>query len=226
MRSVAIIPAAGFGKRIGGEIPKQFLAINGKELIAYTLDVFQNSELIDEIVVATTDDGIDILEGIKIKYGFTKISAIVKGGEQRQDSVYAALKAVNLSYTDLAAVHDAARALLPLEVLNKALLSAYQKGSALVCLSVRDTIGILESNELEYIDRSKVQIVQTPQIFRYGELLSAFEQAYKDNYYGTDESSLMRRAGYPVHISEGSVYNFKVTTKEDIEIFEKLVKNY
>lgn len=222
MRVVAIIPAAGSGSRIGGEIPKQFLKFNGKELIAYTLDVFQRSEMIDEIIIATSGTGFEYIEDIRERYGYTKISSVVQGGKERQDSVFAALNAAKLSFNDLAAVHDAARALIPLEVLNNAIAKAKEAGSALVCVKARDTIGLIEDNGIEYIDRNKVILVQTPQIFKYGELLKAFNMAYEEGFYGTDESSLMRRAGYPVEISDGSSSNFKITTTEDIKLFEKI----
>lgn len=223
MRTVAIIPAAGSSTRIGGDVPKQFMKFNDRELIAYTLEVFQNSPLVDEIIVATSGTGHEIISEIRKRENLTKLTKIVEGGKERQDSVYNALKEADLAFDDLAAVHDAARALLPAEVLAKAVTEAKEKGSALVCMKARDTIGYLEFTGLDYIDRSKVYIVQTPQIFRYGELMDAFNKAYAAGWYGTDESSLMRRAGYPVHISEGSAINFKVTTKEDLQIFSKLI---
>lgn len=222
MRVVAIIPAAGSGSRIGGDIPKQFLKFNGKELIAYTLDVFQRSEMIDEIIIATSGVGFEYIEDIRARYGYTKISSVVQGGKERQDSVFAALNAAKLSFDDLAAVHDAARALLPLEVLNNAVTKAKEVGSALVCVKARDTIGLIGDNGIEYIDRNKVILVQTPQIFKYGELLKAFNMAYEAGFYGTDESSLMTRAEFPVEISDGSMSNFKITTNEDIKLFEKI----
>ncbi len=223
MRTLAIIPAAGSGSRTGSDVPKQFMKFNDRELIAYTIEVFQNSPLVDEIVIATTGTGHELIDSIKKREGFTKITKIVEGGNERQDSVFNALKAADMSFDDLAAVHDAARALLPAEVLTKAITDAKEKGSALVCMKARDTIGFLDNSGLDYIDRSKVYIVQTPQIFRYGELMDAFNKAYAEGWYGTDESSLMRRAGYPVNISEGSALNFKITTKEDLTIFSKLI---
>lgn len=223
MRTLAIIPAAGSGSRTGSDVPKQFMKFNDRELIAYTIEVFQNSPLVDEIVIATTGTGHELIDSIKKREGFTKITKIVEGGNERQDSVFNALKAAEMSFDDLAAVHDAARALLPAEVLTKAITDAKEKGSALVCMKARDTIGFLDNSGLDYIDRSKVYIVQTPQIFRYGELMDAFNKAYAEGWYGTDESSLMRRAGYPVNISEGSALNFKITTKEDLTIFSKLI---
>lgn len=222
MRVVAIIPAAGSGSRIGGDVPKQFMKFNGKELIAYTLDVFQRSDMIDEIIIATSGTGFEYIEDISARYGYTKISSVVQGGKERQDSVFAALKAAKLSFNDLAAVHDAARALLPLEVLNNAIVKAKEVGSALVCVKAKDTIGLIGDNGIDYIDRNKVIVVQTPQIFKYGELLKAFNLAYEEGFYGTDESTLMRRAGFPVEISDGSTSNFKITTNEDIKLFEKI----
>ncbi|KAB2907812.1 MAG: 2-C-methyl-D-erythritol 4-phosphate cytidylyltransferase [Ignavibacteriales bacterium] len=229
MRVVAIIPAAGSGSRVSGDVPKQFILFNNREMISYTLEVFQNSEVIDEIIVATSGQGRDILHAIKERDGLTKLTKIVDGGLERQDSVYNALKEANLAFDDLAVVHDAARALLPPEVLARAVATAKEKGSALVCQKARDTIGFLEngdlaeSGNLSYIDRNKVYLVQTPQIFRYGELTEAFERAYSEGWYGTDESTIMRRAGYPVFISDGSALNFKITTDEDLVIFSKLV---
>lgn len=223
MRTVAIIPAAGSGSRTGSDMPKQFMKFNDRELIAYTLEVFQNSPLVDEMVIATSGTGHELIDSIRKREGFTKITKIVEGGKERQDSVFNALKAADMSFDDLAAVHDAARALLPQAVLDEAIRSAREKGSALVCMKARDTIGFLDNSGLDYIDRNKVYIVQTPQIFRYGELMDAFSKAYAEGWYGTDESSLMRRAGYTVNISEGSALNFKVTTKEDLDIFSKLI---
>lgn len=223
MRTVAIIPAAGSGSRIGGDVPKQFMMFNDRELIAYTLEVFQNSPLVDEIIVATSGTGHEIINAIRKRDNLSKLTKIVEGGKERQDSVFNALKEADLAFDDLAAVHDAARALLPAGVLEKAIKDAKEKGSALVCMRARDTIGYMEYTELDYIDRNKVFIVQTPQIFRYGELMDAFKKAYAEGWYGTDESSIMRRAGYPVHISEGSALNFKITTKEDLSIFSKLI---
>ncbi len=209
MRTVAIIPAAGSGSRIGGDVPKQFMKFNDRELIAYTLEVFQNSPLVDEIIVATSGTGHEIIKAIRKRDSLSKLTKIVEGGKERQDSVFNALKEADLAFDDLAAVHDAARALLPADVLEKAIRHATEKGSALVCMKARDTIGYMEYTELDYIDRSKVYIVQTPQIFRYGELMDAFKKAYAEGWYGTDESSVMRRAGYPVYISEGSASTSK-----------------
>jgi len=225
LRVVAIIPAGGKGKRSGTETPKQYLKFHGKELIAYTIEVFHKNILVDEIIISAEPSYFSLLEEIKRKFNLTKISKIVEGGEERQDSVYNALKAIKAEDGDLVAVHDAARPLLPDDILTKAINTAKEKGNALVCLKARDTL--LKDDQIvnEYVDRSEMYYVQTPQIFKYGDLMKAMKKAYEMNFIGTDESMLIKELGIDINIVEGSMLNFKVTTATDIEIFEKLTSN-
>ena len=229
MRVFAIIPAGGKGKRSGTETPKQYLKFHGKELIAYTLEVFQKNNLVDEIIISAEPEYFSLLEEIKRKFNLAKISNIVEGGEERQDSVYNALKAISqrdgfpkVDDNDLVAVHDAARPMLSDSILTKAITTAKEKGNALVCLKARDTL--LKGDQIvkEYVDRSEIYYVQTPQIFRYKDLKKAMKKAYEKNFIGTDESMLVKELGININIVEGSMLNFKVTTMTDIEMFEKL----
>ena len=121
-------------------------------------------------------------------------------------------------------MHDAARPLLPQKVLTDAITIAKEKGNALVCIKSKDTL--IKGNQVveNYLDRNEVFYVQTPQIFRYSILMKAMKKAYEEELIGTDESMLVRRIGEKVNLVEGSPMNFKVTTLEDIEIFEGLVK--
>jgi 2-C-methyl-D-erythritol 4-phosphate cytidylyltransferase len=221
MKTVAIIPAGGKGARSGADAPKQYLKFSGKELIVYTLEVFQQNKHVDEIIIATESNYFGLLKKLKSEYNLTKISNIVEGGEERRDSVYNALKSLDAKDDDLIAVHDAARPLLPHEVLTNAIETAKQKGNALVCIKAKDTlikgIQVVES----YLDRDEVYYVQTPQIFSYHVLVKAMKQAYENNFIGTDESMLVRRIGEKINIVDGSVFNFKITTAEDIEMFER-----
>ena len=222
MKTFAIIPAGGKGKRGGTEVPKQYLKFHDKELIVYTLEVFQKNNLIDEIIISAEQEYLPLLNEIKEKYNFDKISKIVEGGKERQDSVYNALKSIKADDDDLIAVHDAARPLLPDKVLTTAINTAKEKGNALVCLKSRDTL--LKGDDIvnEYVDRSEMYYVQTPQIFNYKDLMNAMKNAYKKNFIGTDESMLIKELGIDINIVEGSMLNFKVTTATDIEMFEKL----
>lgn len=233
MNVFVVIPASGKGKRSGTETPKQYLKFHGKELIVYTLEVFQKNNLVDEIIISAEKEYFPLLNEIKRKFNLTKISMIVEGGEERQDSVYNALKSIKAKGAssddyarlndDLILVHDAARPLLPDSILTKAINTAKEKGNALVCLKARDTL--LKGDQLvsEYIDRSEMYYVQTPQIFKYGDLMKAMKKAYEKNFIGTDESMLIKELGIDINIVEGSMLNFKVTTTTDIEMFEKLI---
>jgi len=222
MKTFVIIPAGGKGKRGGTETPKQYLRFHGKELIVYTLEVFQRNKLLDEIIIAAEQPYFSLLNKIAKDYNLTKISQLVEGGEERQDSVYNALKAIKADDGDLVAVHDAARPMLSDSILTRAINTAKEKGNALVCLKARDTLLKGDHIVKEYVDRTEIYYVQTPQIFRYKDLKKAMKKAYEKNFIGTDESMLIKELGIEINIVEGSMLNFKVTTMTDIEMFEKL----
>ena len=224
MKIFAVIPAGGKGIRSGFSAPKQYLKFNGKELVIYTLEVFQKNRLIDEIVIAAEKPYLPLLKKIKEKYNLTKIKKIVEGGKERQDSVHNALLAINADKNDLIVVHDAARPLLTSDVLNNAISVAEKKGNALVCIKAKDTLIRAKESVNSYLDRKEIYNVQTPHIFRYKDLMKAFDKAYKEKFYGTDESILVKKLGKKIHIAEGSVLNFKITTKSDVQIFRKLIK--
>jgi 2-C-methyl-D-erythritol 4-phosphate cytidylyltransferase len=225
MKTFVIIPAGGKGTRGGTTTPKQYIRFHGKELIVYTLEVFQKNYLVDEIIIAAEPPYFSLLNKIAKDYNLTKISQIVEGGEERQDSVHNALKSIKADDSDLIAVHDAARPLLPDNILTNAIETAKVKGNALVCIKARDTL--LKGKQIvkEYVDRSEIYYVQTPQIFRYKDLKKAMKKAYEKNFIGTDESMLIKELGIDINIVEGSMLNFKVTTITDIEMFEKLTSH-
>lgn len=223
MRTIAIIPAGGKGERSGHTVPKQYLKFNEKELIVYTLEIFQRNDSINAVIVAAESEYFNLLNKLKKDYRLTKIEKIVQGGEERQDSVYSALRSVEALDDDLIAVHDAARPLLPDEVLKIAINAAKEKGNAVVCLKNRDTLLKGKLVVEDYVDRNEIYQVQTPQIFKYGELKKAMEWAYENNFRGTDESMLAKKIGIDVNIVEGSIFNFKVTTAAEIRMMNKLV---
>lgn len=225
MMTTAIIPAAGTGSRSGLSQPKQFMQFGGKELIVYTLERFQNCDEVTGIILATSKDSIGMLGELADKYGITKISGIVEGGALRQDSVYSALSSLPRTYDGLVAVHDAARPLIPPDVLSSGIRFAAEKGSALFALKARDTLIHKGPEGISYLNRDNVWQVQTPQIFRYEELMHSFEVASSQGFYGTDESMLMQNAGYSFEIFAGSVFSFKVTGPDDVELFRLLTSS-
>lgn len=225
MKTYAIIPSGGESKRFGGEIPKQYFNINGKEIIVYTLEVFQNCELIDEIVIAAKPEYFALLNEIKEKYNLNKISKIVEGGKERQDSVFNALSSIAAEENDLVSVHDAARPLLPNQILLNALNAAEKFDSIVTALKARDTLIKGRETVDEYLNRNEIYYAQTPQIFRYKILMDAMRKAYKENLTGTDESMIVKNAGYEVKIIEGDLRNFKITNSSDIDLFKSIISN-
>lgn len=225
MKCIAIIPSGGIGSRFNSPIPKQYVEVLGKELIAYTIDVFQRSPLIDEIIIPADESYFTLLNQIIDKYNFFKISKIVKGGKERQDSVYNGLTSKNFEPNDLIIVHDAARPLLSDALLENAIMSAKKYNSIVVAIKARDTL--LKADEIVdgYVDRKNIYYAQTPQIFRYNILIDSFKLAIAENFVGTDESMLVKRAKNDVKIVEGEFYNFKITTKTDLELLKKIYSN-
>ncbi|MDR3609766.1 MAG: 2-C-methyl-D-erythritol 4-phosphate cytidylyltransferase [Ignavibacteriaceae bacterium] len=223
MRVIAVIPAGGKGTRSGYNIPKQYLKINCKELIAYTLDVFQKNRSVDEIIISADPFYFKLLEKIKKNYNYSKLSRFVESGLERQDSVYNGLNAITASDNDLIVVHDAVRPLLPDKVLSDAISIAKLKGNALVCIKAKDTLFIGNDLVEKYVEREKIYYAQTPQIFKYSQLKKAMDSAYKNKFKGTDESMLVSRMKEKINIVEGSIFNFKVTSKEDFKLLTKLI---
>jgi len=224
MTTIAIIPAGGKGLRSGSATPKQYLKIKGKPIIVYTLQTFQKNKLMDRIIIAAEPEYFNLLIRLVKKHKLNKVKLIVEGGVTRQDSVYNAVISSSADDNDLIVVHDAARALLPDIVLTNAIETAKQKGNALVCIKAKDTLIKGEKTVDEYLNRDEVYCVQTPQIFKFKELQSALSKANNEQFVGTDESMLIKRTGKKVNIVDGSVFNFKITTKEDVELFTKLVR--
>ncbi|MEO8399127.1 MAG: 2-C-methyl-D-erythritol 4-phosphate cytidylyltransferase [Ignavibacteriaceae bacterium] len=223
MKTFAVIPAGGKGIRSGFAAPKQYLKFNDKELIIYTLEIFQKNNLIDEIIISASKQYFPLLKKLKKKFNLSKISQIVESGKERQDSVYNALNTINAKKNDLIIVHDAARPLLPQEVLTNAVDIAKKKGNALVCIKAKDTLIKGEIFVKDYLDRDEIYYAQTPQIFRYSDLMKAMKKAFDENFLGTDESMLIKKIGKKIYIVEGSPLNFKITSKEDVEMLKKML---
>jgi len=241
MKTAVIIAAAGMGRRLGGPIPKQFMDIGGQPVIAKTLKVFEAMDEIDHIFIVTNEDYMEHCENITKEYGITKLSAIVCGGAERQDSVYNALKAVSgfnggsdhgIEYV---LIHDGARPFVTPEVVLNVLEGIVQSGAAVACVPMKDSLrrasaaGHAGRDEIGgadrdasaaggscAVDRSEYFAVQTPQGFRTSAILHAYEKAYEEGYYGTDDASLAERAGLDVAIVEGDYANIKITTREDL----------
>ncbi|MFZ5825514.1 MAG: 2-C-methyl-D-erythritol 4-phosphate cytidylyltransferase [Bacillota bacterium] len=216
-----IIPAAGSGKRVGGGTAKQFLPLRGEPVLVHTVRLFSESPLVDEIVIAAGD-----LETTRQLVGaFPKVTHIVPGGAERKDSVWAGLQVVH-SRPRIVAVHDAARPLLPVDVLEGVLKAATEHQAQVVAVPVKDTVKVVSSEGIvsATLDRSTLWAVQTPQVFWVETLLQGYRKAQADNYTGTDDASVVERLGVPVRIYHGSHENIKLTTPEDFRVAEAILE--
>jgi 2-C-methyl-D-erythritol 4-phosphate cytidylyltransferase len=226
MNVVALIPAAGSGSRMGTTQRKPYLTLEGKPILVHTLTVFEQCSLIKEVllIVSSSDleySGTSIVETYKL----TKVNKIVVGGAKRQDSVWEGLKALEGQY-GLVMVHDGVRPFVSQGIVENAIHETAYYGATVAAVPVKDTIKIVskEAEVVETIDRSRVWAVQTPQTFKYDILKMAYEKAYEDGFYGTDDASLVERLGMKVKIIPGSYDNIKITTPSDLVMGEAILK--
>jgi 2-C-methyl-D-erythritol 4-phosphate cytidylyltransferase len=227
MKVIALVPAAGIGKRMGAQINKQYLLLAGKPIVAHTLLVLEDAPFIDEIYVIVPEAEIPYCrEHVVERYDLTKVRGIVAGGAERQNSVMNGLRALTgADVDDLVLIHDGVRPFISLPVLEKSVETAREKGGALVAVPVKDTVkivvdGIVRETPL----RETLWLAQTPQTFRYSIIMAAHEIAEAERYQGTDDASLVEWIGKDVHIVLGDYRNIKITTPEDLVMAEAFLK--
>lgn len=222
----AIIMAAGKGKRMKVDINKQFILLNGRPILAYTIAKFQKSSFIDEIIIVAASDEINFCKNeIVYKYGFNKVKKIVCGGKERQDSVMNGLMAAKES--DIILIHDGARPFVNDRIISEGIKYAKTYGGAACGITPKDTIKV-KNNECfseKTLDRSRLFCVQTPQCFRYREILKAHMHAKENNIFATDDTMIFEMLGNKVYLYEGSYNNIKITTPEDLYSAQKLVES-
>lgn len=219
----AIILSAGRSERMG--FNKMRLKIGTKSVIERTLEAFEECGVIDEIILAASPDDIADLNDMVQRRSFTKVTAVVKGGQTRQESALIALGAVS-EEADFVAVHDGARPLVKAETILSVARAAVEYGGAVAGVRCVDTLKEIDNNMmiLSTIDRSKCVQVRTPQIFKKEILVRAHEKALKDGFVGTDECMLVERCGYPIKVTETSRENVKITYPEDITYVTEVLR--
>ena len=251
-KCTAIVLSAGKGKRMGSDIPKQYMLLDGKPVLYYCLKSFQDSFLDEIVIVACEADFSYIKEEIVDKYNISKVKSIVGGGAERYDSVLCGLRAAG--ECDYIFIHDGARPFADDEILKRAYETVIRYGTAIVSMPVKDTIKVVDGDGItvDTPDRSRVWMMQTPQVFGYKEILEAYERmdTYMKQKSGTgsggenisgdasgdmvkvdknlnitDDAMVMEHFGsLPVHVSEGSYRNIKITTPEDMIVAQALLK--
>jgi 2-C-methyl-D-erythritol 4-phosphate cytidylyltransferase len=226
MKVVALIPAAGRGSRMGAKEKKPYLTLGGKPILTHTLSEFERCLLIDETVLIVSKSEIEYSRiSIVETFDFKKVSKIIAGGLKRQDSVWEGLRDLKNSY-ELVMVHDGVRPFVSQEILEKSIHETARCGATVAAVPVKDTIKIVskQAEVLETMDRNRVWAIQTPQTFTHDILKRAYERAFEDGFYGTDDASLVERLGIKVKIIPGSYDNIKITTPEDLALGEAILK--
>ena len=217
----AVIVAAGTASRMGG-IDKVMAPLDGEPMILRTVRTFQNCDAIQEIVIVTREDLIESISGLC--RDFPKVTAVVRGGGSRQESVGLGLNALSKK-VKLAAVQDGARPLITAAVIDRTVRAAHTYGAAAPAVPVKDTIKVVKGGMvLATPDRASLQAVQTPQVFDADLLRGALKQAEKTGAAVTDDCSAVELMGMKVKIVEGDERNIKVTTPMDLKIAEMLLE--
>jgi 2-C-methyl-D-erythritol 4-phosphate cytidylyltransferase len=218
MKVAAIIAAAGFGRRMKTDRPKQLLILNGTPILLHTIRRLHESSVIDYIIVTVPRESVDEVKDLVKAERFKKSVIVVEGGERRQDSVAMGLEQLQPG-TDIVAVHDGVRPFVSVEDIEKVVRQAERSGAAILGIPIVDTVKQAEKEFVELtLTREHLVLAQTPQVFRTEILKQAFERAATDEYYGTDESSLVERLGHPVAIVRGSDRNIKITRPGDLTL--------
>lgn len=216
-----IFPAAGRGKRMKAGMNKVFLELSGIPILVRTLLRFSSCTEVDNLVIVVGKDETAFVRGILGRVPGLKPWQVVAGGSERQYSVWNGIQAIaDASDDDIVLVHDAARPLVPVEVIRETIRSAREHGGAIAAVPAKNTIKICDDRQqvIETPDRSTLWEIQTPQGFRRDILVRANEWAIKDGFLGTDDASLVERCGYPVYIVNSDYRNIKITTPEDIVV--------
>lgn len=224
-RNIAVIVAGGKGTRMNSNISKQFMVINEKPIIAYTIEAFDSHEEIDEIILVLPENEIDYYQkNIMNRYPFKKLKALVKGGSTRQESVYCGL--VEAQDCDIVLIHDGVRPFVSERIITEGIAYARSYGAAACGVTPKDTIKIKDEDgfSVKTPDRSKLFAVQTPQCFLFPLIREAHEKIRENNISVTDDTMAVEAIGKRVYLYEGSYDNIKITTAEDIIIAERITQ--
>ena len=230
-KSTAIVLAAGQGKRMGTKVQKQFLDLCGKPVLWYSLQAFETSAWVDEMILVTGEDLISYCkEEIVEKYGFRKVKAVVAGGTERYHSVYQGLQAISDVEQRIVFIHDGARPFLTEEMIERAYRETLEHGACVVGMPVKDTIKIADENGFirETPKRSLVWQIQTPQVFDAELIVPAYRQVIEQEQellakgiQITDDAMVVETmCAHPVKLVQGSYENMKLTTPEDLKVAE------
>ena len=226
-KNTAIVLAAGQGKRMHSKIQKQFLEIGGKPILYYSMECFQKSPLIQDIILVTGEDMISYCQSeIVEKYGFTKVCKVTAGGKERYDSVYAGL--LCCQDTDYVYIHDGARPFVTEEMIQRGYEAVKRTNACVMGMPSKDTVKLADPSGYikETPDRKIVWNIQTPQIFSYDLIRGAYESIRKKDMSNVTDDAMVveQETGTKILLVEGSYQNIKITTPEDLAVAEAFLR--
>lgn len=225
--NTAIILAAGKGSRMKASLNKQYLILKEKPILAHTIDVFEKSPLIDEIILVVSEHEHKLCrEKIIERYNYKKVKKLVSGGKERQNSVLKGIEAVNKD-TQIVLVHDGARPLITKEIIKDCVVSAKKYGAASAGVPIKETIKIMGKGKfVKYTPkREDVWVTQTPQAFFIDVIKKAHKFAIEQDVLGTDDAMLVEHMGADVKMVEGNYENIKITTPDDLITAEAILNH-
>ncbi len=227
--AIAIIPAAGAGKRMGAKKPKQFIELLGSPIMLHTLKPFLTCSKIEKIILSISEDSSQAIKNCLArnpdKDNAHKIETVT-GGKERQNSVYNALKAADLEQDDIVVIHDCVRPFVTESMIEQCIDAAGENSAAIFAVPASDTVkGVADGFISSTIPREGVQLAQTPQAFKYGLIMNAHEQAASKGLICTDDAHIAELYGCSVKILPGSKINIKITTREDLLFARSILEN-
>jgi 2-C-methyl-D-erythritol 4-phosphate cytidylyltransferase len=221
MNKFVIIAAGGVGLRMKTDKLKQFIVLAGKPILMHTIQVFYNYDKSIKIILALPSDHIKNWMNLCNKFKFEIKFTVAEGGRTRFHSVKNALELVDDE--GYIAIHDAVRPFVSQNTISRCFDSAILKENAVPVIDINETTRIIGENYNKSIDRRKIKLVQTPQVFKCEDIKKAYEQNYKPDF--TDDASVMESCGHKINLVEGNIENIKITRPFDIIIAETLIKN-
>jgi len=228
MRTLAIILAGGAGKRMGAATNKQFLLIDNKPIIVHTLQLFEDCRSVDDIYLVVNKKDLPLIqEQILETYRFKKLMKLVIGGRLRQDSVRNGLEAIE-NPCDIVIIHDGARPLISPSFIEKSISLMEVFDAVIPALPVQDTIKVVskEGFVVKTLERDALWHIQTPQTFKYELIMKAYRNGMAKKLYGYDDATFVEHLGKKIKVIEGSPYNIKITTPEDLVIARGILSQF
>jgi 2-C-methyl-D-erythritol 4-phosphate cytidylyltransferase len=220
IKKYAIIVAGGSGTRMNSAIPKQFLVLNGLPVLIHTLNLFNHSNAKPQLILVLNSDYHEYWKELCKKFDFKIPHKLVKGGDNRFQSVKNGLEIIN-DEEAVVAIHDAVRPLTPLSVIDNTYIYAEKNGNAITAIKSRDSIRQIQGSHSISLLRDDIYLIQTPQTFKLMQLKKAYKQTYSTKF--TDDASVVESSGEKINLTEGSYENIKITFPEDIAIAEAIL---